>query len=94
MHTCGVRSLTGTAGRRAFARAPQAATHQQQAGDTQRRPRPRSPRRRGRPATMQLVSNALAQECAMGALMVGYFMTYYESYILPPIMRQEKKQYK
>jgi hypothetical protein len=27
---------------------------------------------------MQLVSNALAQECAMGALMVGYFMYYYE----------------
>lgn len=26
---------------------------------------------------MQLVSNALAQECAMGAVMVGYFMYYW-----------------
>lgn len=43
---------------------------------------------------MQLVSNALAQECAMGALMVGYFMYYYEAWILPALMRQEKMQYK
>jgi hypothetical protein len=43
---------------------------------------------------MQLVSNALAQECAMGALMVGYFMYYYEAWILPALMRQEKLQYK
>lgn len=42
---------------------------------------------------MQLVSNALAQECAMGALMVGYFLYYYEAWILPALMRQEKMQY-
>lgn len=42
---------------------------------------------------MQLVSNALAQECAMGAIMVGYFMYYYEAWVLPALMRQEKTQY-
>lgn len=42
---------------------------------------------------MQLVSNALAQECAMGGLLVGYFMYYYESWIMPALMRQEKMQY-
>ncbi len=36
------------------------------------KPRPaRAPLRQER--TMQLVSNALAQEAAMGAIMVGYF---------------------
>eukprot|EP00877_Chromochloris_zofingiensis_P002815 jgi/Chrzof1/12534/Cz06g37200.t1 len=42
---------------------------------------------------MQLVSNALAQECAMGAVMLGYLIYYYESWILPSLMRQEKMQY-
>lgn len=42
---------------------------------------------------MQLVSNALAQECAMGGLMMAYFMYYYESWILPAVYRQEKMQY-
>jgi hypothetical protein len=58
-------------------------------------PVPPQARRSARPAAaMQLVSNALAQECAMGALMVGYFMYYYESWVLPALMRQEKMQYK
>jgi hypothetical protein len=54
-------------------------------GSSNRRAAPRtstglSRRQRGarRAAAMQLVSNALAQEAAMGALMVGYFMYYYE----------------
>jgi hypothetical protein len=42
---------------------------------------------------MQLISNALAQECAMGGLLVGYFMYYYEAWIMPALMRQEKMQY-
>jgi len=42
---------------------------------------------------MQLVSNALAQECAAGALMLGYWMYYYEAWVLPALMRQEKMQY-
>lgn len=29
----------------------------------------------------------------MGAIMVGYFMYYYEAWILPALMRQEKTQY-
>lgn len=41
---------------------------------------------------MQLVSNAMQQECAMGAALVGYFVYYYETWILPAIMRQEKSQ--
>jgi len=39
---------------------------------------------------MQLVSNAMQQECAMGAAMLGYFVYYYETWILPTVMRQEK----
>ena len=42
---------------------------------------------------MQLVSNALAQECAAGAFMLGYWMYYYEAWVLPALMHQEKMQY-
>jgi len=42
---------------------------------------------------MELISNALARECAMGGLMMGWFMFYYESWILPALYRQEKMQY-
>jgi hypothetical protein len=39
---------------------------------------------------MQLVSNAMQAEAAMGAVMIGYFLYYYEAWILPALMRQEK----
>ncbi len=39
---------------------------------------------------MQLVSNMMHQEAAMGAAMVGYFLYYYETWILPTLLRQEK----
>lgn len=42
---------------------------------------------------MELVSNALQKECAMGAVMVGYFLYYYEAWILPAMLRQEKLEY-
>jgi hypothetical protein len=42
---------------------------------------------------MQLISNALAQECSAGALMLGYWMYYYEAWVLPALLRQEKMQY-
>jgi len=39
---------------------------------------------------MQLVSSQVQAEAAMGAVMVGYFLYYYETWILPALMRQEK----
>lgn len=42
---------------------------------------------------MQLISNAMQQECAMGAVMLGYFMYYFETWMLPSMMRQEKSQF-
>jgi hypothetical protein len=42
---------------------------------------------------MQLISNALAQECAAGGLLLGYWMYYYEAWVLPALLRQEKMQY-
>jgi hypothetical protein len=42
---------------------------------------------------MQLVSNNLQSEAAMGAVMLGYFLYYYEAWVLPSMMRQEKMAY-
>jgi hypothetical protein len=42
---------------------------------------------------MQLISNMMHQEAAMGAAMVGYFLYYYETWILPTLLRQEKSRF-